>query len=1030
MKALAEIQFASGENSLSVRHVEIDEAHNEPFVARVIARSPVEDLDLESLVGKAVVLRVMRDQTTFVRQSLLWTGIVRAMTQIRVEDAQRGLSTYRIDVVPTLWLLSQRQDNRLFQHVPIPTIVEQVLAEHGIQAEWRIDRGAYPDLELRVQYRETDLAFVSRLLEEAGIAYCFEQDPERGSVLVFDDRPQSRDVRGLPLRFHDNHDSGAESRVGPTEWVTKVQIGHDVRPGKHTLRDYDFRRPKLALFSNHEAAVEPEDRYEQYHYRPSAFLREAGAGAASDARRMLTQGPTPVADDKATARFEESHGTTVARIMQEAARVSKRHLSFESTALDMLPGTVFVVLDHPRPDVAGARLLVTRMRISGEVGQEFVMQADAVFADVPFRPAMRTQKPYIHGVQSAVVVGPENEEIYVDEFGRVRVQFQWDRKNDFDPDSSIWMRVSQGWAGIGYGMMVIPRIGHEVLVGFLDGDPDSPIIVGRVYNAVTRVPYQLPQHKTVSTWKSDSSPGSGGYNEYKIEDKKGLELVFEQAERDRARLVKKDEVVLVENDRTDLVQHNEVKSVKNDRFAVVHHDQLRAIGNDSSAQVRRDEASAVGRDRTTYVGRNHLETVGESRMTQVSQDRRAAVGNEDVTKVGNRFVVTVLPGMGESMATGVTEALESDVGAMVGPPRESGSGLDHGLLQAIDDVVKKTSSMVDTPMRNQVDVPLEDLDPYMPMPVDAVRTLARSSLDAIRDQRADKPTLIEMVNRRIRLTTGQASITLDGPDIRIEAEGQISILSRNKLTVRSQGSDVVVQGGPKVLLNPNDNTQGTGFDDVVDREGGEDVAAATAAATAPEDALAAVEEVADDMPLTTAVLDEFRSALSSGLSALLPEGIAPDLGSLRGVLRTVLDNVVMGRDAFLDVGSVLPGLPLPIDVGGLLSGRVADVATMLAAPLTRLESVGDVRRTIDAFISLYQAPSASGASDALRGAASLLGGERGERLGRVAGAIDALTGGAGDAASTGAPDPAAAGTTPTRTPGTSGSGTGEGGEGA
>jgi len=227
------------------------------------------------------------------------------------------------------------------------------------------------------------------------------------------------------------------------------------------------------------------------------------------------------------------------------------------------------------------RLFIIEFEIDGTPGGEWRMRGLCLFADEPYRPALRTPKPIINGVQSAIVVGPPGEEIYTDEFGRVRVQFHWDREGQWDDNSSCWMRVSQGWAGHGYGMITIPRIGHEVLVGFFEGDPDQPVIVGRVYNNAARVPYKLPDHKTKSTWKSDSSPGSNGFNELMFEDAKGKELVYLQAQRDLAKLVK----------------------------------------NNESEQIGQNRSTTVGHDRTTNVGNVDSLTVGVKHSVQIAQGK-------------------------------------------------------------------------------------------------------------------------------------------------------------------------------------------------------------------------------------------------------------------------------------------------------------------------------------------------------------------------------------------------------------------------
>jgi hypothetical protein len=214
---------------------------------------------------------------------------------------------------------------------------------------------------------------------------------------------------------------------------------------------------------------------------------------------------------------------------------------FETNAIDLTPGVLLSIGEYPRADLADRKLLATELTIEGSFGDAWRTECKAVFASQAYRPPWVTPKPQVFGVQSAMVVGPDGEEIHTDEFGRVRVQFHWDREGRRDPKSSCWVRVSQGWAGPGFGMIAIPRIGQEVLVTFLEGDPDQPVIVGRLFNNIAKVPYKLPEQKTVSGWKSSSTPGSTGFNEMRFDDAKGRELVSMQAERNLTKLVKRHE---------------------------------------------------------------------------------------------------------------------------------------------------------------------------------------------------------------------------------------------------------------------------------------------------------------------------------------------------------------------------------------------------------------------------------------------------------------------------------------------------------
>jgi len=626
---ILELSFACGETSLSVRHFSVHEAVSSLFSVQVMARSESPSIDLEAIVGQPASLRVVSGWLyARLGGARLWSGVVSSIEQVHaVQPAPlaKELSTYSLRIVPTLWLLTQRRGYRIFQHLSIPDIVDRLLDEWGVERAWEVERGRYPKLEYKVQYGESDFAFVSRLLEEAGISYTFPDDDAKGSKLTLSDRLESNPLRpGPALPYVDN-----PNRESEKEFVSKVRLAHVVRPGAHTIRDYDFRNPMFALFGDAPKASGPEAKYEQYHYQPGATLIENGKG-----------GGTPAADDKGTARYDESFGKDRAARMLGGARADKRTIGFETNTIDLWPGQVFRIDKHPHAELGETKnLLVTEFSMEGTPGEEWTMSGHAAFTDAPYRPQQKTQKPRVEGVQSAVVVGPPGQEIHTDEFGRVRVQFPWDREGKNDDNSSCWIRVSQGWAGTGYGMIVIPRIGHEVMVGFLDGDPDQPIIVGRVYNAKQAVPYKLPDNKTRSTWKSDTSLGGGGFNEIMFEDLKGQELVWEQAQKNRRRLVKNDETITIGHDRQKLVQNDEFD--KTDGYVKVY------VGKDQDIVIRQDKRERVegnshlhvlGKRNQRIEGNQSLEVKGD-RHELIGENHALAVAKELHIKAGTALVI-------------------------------------------------------------------------------------------------------------------------------------------------------------------------------------------------------------------------------------------------------------------------------------------------------------------------------------------------------------------------------------------------------
>jgi type VI secretion system secreted protein VgrG len=655
--SLLDLSFASGENSLSVRRVQVHEGVSTLYNVTVWARSPHSDMDLTALVGQPAGLTANLDSATGGRGTRKWSGVVGFMEQVQGEAAAPGekpLSTYYIRIVPRLWLLTQRQNHRIYQHLSIPDITDKLLGEWGLAADWQIQRASYPKIEFKVQYGETDFAFLSRLWEEVGIAFTIPDGDDGKTITLGDKLEQGPDWPGGPLPYMDN-----PSHSDTMRWVTNVNLSHEVRPGAYTIRDYDFRRPSFALFGEAPKAAAPEDKYEQYHYQPHGFLVEVAAG-----------GNTPVADDQGTARHDQKSGTDRSDRALGGERTGKIQVSYETNVIDVWPGRRISIENHPHAELdVSKKFLVIEATMEASFGGEWSMGGNAVPADTAYKPAVRTAIPKLNSVQTATVVGPAGQEIHTDEFGRVRVQFPWDREGQSDEHSSCWIRVSQGWAGTGYGMIVIPRIGHEVLVGFLNGNADAPVIVGRVFNATEAVPYKLPDHKTRSTWKSNSSIGGDGFNEIMFEDDKGKELVYEQAQKNLRKLVKNDETITVGHDRQKYVMHDETETTGNNRTEVTGNDRteitdknrMTTIGGNRQKLVQGDETERtegrltrlVSKDQDHVVQANkrerveadsHLHVQGKRNQQidgveslTVGQDQQEQVGNNHALKAGNQI---------------------------------------------------------------------------------------------------------------------------------------------------------------------------------------------------------------------------------------------------------------------------------------------------------------------------------------------------------------------------------------------------------
>ncbi len=583
--SLPDLSFFAGDSTLDVRGFHVKDPIGALFSVELTVVSPDPDLDLDGLIGEPGRFAIGARRA--------WAGVVESFEQVRAEPS--GLSTYRAHLVPRLWLLTQRRNHRIFQRLTEPDIAMRLLAEWGIPFEPRLDRAAYKKRDYRVQYAESDFAFLSRMLEDAGITYWFEGAGDE-SVMVLSDAPHTGEVR-RPLEFVDD-----PTGVAATDYATALSVKRRLKPGRYTMRDVDHRLPAThrLLATSNQSSKAIEGALERFHYVPGAFLFE-GQG-----------GDTPTADDKLAVRSSELEAERLVQRRLEVSRGEARVYRFRSNALDLQPGHRVSIAGHPKSELGSEQpLLITETSFAGEATGRFTIACEARASDVPYRPALSTPKPKVSGVETAVVVGSPGEEIHTDELGRVRVHFHWDRESQMNDESSCWIPVSQPWAGTGFGGMNLPRVGQEVIVDFLGGDPDRPMITGRVYTTPEPVPYKLPENKTQSGWKSSSTDHTGGYNEIMFEDRAGKELVRIQAERDLHRLVK--------------------------------HDEEDAVLNDRSRTVGRDESVAVGGDRTHQVTGNERIAIGQNQRTFIGVNRATQVGDTDSTIVGKTHVVMVSP---------------------------------------------------------------------------------------------------------------------------------------------------------------------------------------------------------------------------------------------------------------------------------------------------------------------------------------------------------------------------------------------------
>jgi type VI secretion system secreted protein VgrG len=565
-------------------------------------------------------------------------------------DAGKKLSLYHVVVVPKVWRLHHRQDCRVFQQLSTPEIAQKVLEGAGLSAgdDFRLSlRGAYKKREYCIQYRETDFAFVSRLLEEEGIHYFFEHQADK-HVLVLADEPSAHsDIAGdASVKFR-----APLGAMAHGEHVSRFRFSAEVRPGKYTVRDYDFTRPDFVLQGEHER--EKDKDLAIYDY-PGVHGVPAG------------------------------DGTAIAKLRLEERAALREVGEGESACARLASGSTFTLAEHSR-EALNKSYLVVRVEhrgsepsmtdLGGHDEARYENRFECVDASVPFHPPLVTPRPTIKGLQSAVVVGPAGEEIHTDAHGRVMVQFHWDRLGKKDDKASCWVRVSQILAGKSWGAVFLPRVGHEVLVDFLDGDPDRPLVVGSVYHGTNVPPYSLPSEKTKSTIKSNTSPDGGGFNELRFEDKKGSEELYLHAQKDMLTEVVNDEVRKVGHDETVTIENDLTHTTKHDRKRAVEHDEAIAIKNDRTKKVDHDEIVTIGNDRAEEIGndltekvqRNLTLAVGGTSSSEVKGAASAAYKDKldvtvakDVTLTADGDLTFTIKGASTEEATGAKKIKSND----------------------------------------------------------------------------------------------------------------------------------------------------------------------------------------------------------------------------------------------------------------------------------------------------------------------------------------------------------------------------------
>jgi type VI secretion system secreted protein VgrG len=598
----------------------------------------------DSLLGQKICVTLMLPGG----KERYFHGILSSFSQ---GSRDQRFTRYRAEVVPQFWLLTRKVQSRIFQHLSVPDILKQVL--QGLDVTWEIN-GTYQPRDYCVQYRETDFNFASRLMEEEGIYYFFKHTADAHKMVIADTQQSHTDLGSL---IYEELGGGGREEERIYQWE-KVQ---ELRSGKYTLWDHCFELPHKHLEAEkpvldsvsvgtvtHKLKVGGNDKLEICDY-PGAYAQrfdgvDAGGGnKASELQKI----------------FEDNRRTVGIRMQQET--VPALVINGASNCRQLVSGHKFTLARHFN---ANGPYVITSISHVAQHGFSTSSDSESHYSNVltcmpfgvPFRPLRSTPRPFVHGSHTATVVGPAGEEIFTDKYGRVKVQFHWDRQGKNDADSSCWARVGTPWAGKQWGMIHIPRIGQEVIVDFLEGDPDQPIIVGSVYNADQMPPYKLPDNKTQSGVRSNSTKGGGqnDRNEMRFEDKIGSEQVFVFAQKDKDERVKNDSREWVGNDRHLMVIANQKESVGADKHTHVKGNCMEKIDSALSLTVGGDLNQKNGGDLSIQVGGNQHEKVGQVYASEAGQEIHLKAGMKIIIEAGMQISLVGPGGFVDIGPAGVT----------------------------------------------------------------------------------------------------------------------------------------------------------------------------------------------------------------------------------------------------------------------------------------------------------------------------------------------------------------------------------------
>ncbi|MBV4536491.1 type VI secretion system Vgr family protein [Pseudomonas urmiensis] len=611
------LQTLVGDAAFEVVSFTLDEALSTPFKLNLELVSADADVDFAQLLDQPVLFTIWHGP----RPVRYVHGLVSSFSQ---GDSGFSRTRYQALVEPQLARASLRSNWRIFQQKTVPQILELMFQAQRLSNVSLVACFDHQVREFCVQAGETDLDFLSRLAAEEGFIYSFEHSAT-GHQLIITDRLLEMGLISRSVIKAEDDDEGFVDDV-ETPDADPIAVLYQPNGGG------DQAKPALHRFRYSEQVRSARQVQRDYSFKHPAY-RQEHAATASD---LQHQSPAYERFDYPGRYKRDVVGKPFTHNRLTALRHDARIAQVEGDDVRLQPGLSFNLIDHPREDLnAHWRVIgvhhegcqftsLQQEAVGADQGTRYLQQATLIPGRIEWKPAL-LPKPHIDGPHMATVVGPANEQIYCDEWGRVKVSFPWDRDSQENEFSSCWVRVSQGWAGGSWGAMAIPRIGQEVIIHYVNADPDQPLITGRTYCANQLPPYELPKHKTRMTIKSQTHKGQG-FNELRFEDELGHEEVFIHAQRDQNNHVKHNQTTFVGNDRSERVEHDETVSIGNDRREDVGRDESVSIGQNRLHEISNDDSLTIGRTQTIVTGQDRIETVGNHRQDKTTANHSVEIG--------------------------------------------------------------------------------------------------------------------------------------------------------------------------------------------------------------------------------------------------------------------------------------------------------------------------------------------------------------------------------------------------------------------